>query len=164
MTFTVNIESVQACLSSLGLHNLVDAQVFYNELEQQAAKFDIVQTIPLPPPLTPFRWTAVLPRISSLWIKFCATLNFYPAEHVQPPPSVTFCTAPALSPEKSRQRRLMIEETSAMLNRKAERFKLAPMTSPLLYYDQLRFICFSSITVFSSNREHSQVFKDSLSV
>ena len=55
----------------------------------------------------------------------------------------------------------MIEETSAMLNRKAERFKRAPMTSPLLYYDQLRFICFSSITVFSSNREHSQVFKDS---
>jgi len=55
----------------------------------------------------------------------------------------------------------MIEETSAMLNCQAERFKPAPMMSPLLYYDQLRFICFSSITVFSSNREHSQVFKDS---
>jgi hypothetical protein len=75
MTFTVNIESVQACLSSLGLRNLVDAQVFYNELEQQAAKFDIVQTIPLPPPLTPFRWTAVLPRISSL-DKALRNINF----------------------------------------------------------------------------------------
>ena len=60
----------------------------------------------------------------------------------------------------------MIAETRAMLDREAERLKHtlpidAPITSPLLSYDQLRLICFSSITVFSSTREHNQVFKDS---
>ena len=62
--------------------------------------------------------------------------------------------------------KFMIEETKAMLDREAERLKRtlpidAPITSPLLSYDQLRFICFSSITVFSLTREHNQVFKDS---
>jgi hypothetical protein len=43
MTFTVNIEAIHACLSSLGLLNTVDSSVFYNELEQQAAKFKVDQ-------------------------------------------------------------------------------------------------------------------------
>ena len=61
-------------------------------------------------------------------------------------------------------RRFMIEETRAMLDREAERLKHtlpigSPITSPLLSYDQLRLICFSSVTVFSLTREHNQVFK-----
>ena len=63
MTLTVNIKAVHACLSSLGLLNVVDASVFYNELEQQAAKYKIDQPIPPPPPLTPSRWITALPRI-----------------------------------------------------------------------------------------------------
>jgi hypothetical protein len=63
-------------------------------------------------------------------------------------------------------RRFMIEETRAMLDRQAERLKHtlpidAPITSPLLSYDQLRLICFSSITICSLTREYNQVFKDS---
>jgi len=56
---------------------------------------------------------------------------------------------------------MMIEEATDMLNRQKAKLTRAPITSPLLYYGKLRFICFSSITVFSPNREHNQVFKDS---
>lgn len=63
MTFTVNIEVIHACLSNLGLLNMVDASVLYKELEQQAAKFKVDQPIPPPPPLTPARWITALPRI-----------------------------------------------------------------------------------------------------
>ena len=66
MTFTVNIEAIHAWLSNLGLLNMVDASVFYNELEQQAAKFKVDQPIPPPPSFTPSCWITALPRIFSL--------------------------------------------------------------------------------------------------
>ncbi|KIM43377.1 hypothetical protein M413DRAFT_436193 [Hebeloma cylindrosporum] len=153
MAFVVNFEAVHACLRSLDLLNVVDASVFYNELEQQAAKFK-VGSIPPPPPLTPSRWITALPA--------------EPVEF-EPHPALTFesSMAPMPNPDpRINLRRMMIEETRAMFDRQSERLKHtfpinAPITSPLLSYDQLRFICFSSIAVFSMTREHNQVFKDS---
>jgi len=171
MTFTVNIEAVHACLSSLGLLNVVDSSVFYNELEQQAAKCKADQPIPAPPPLTPSRWITALPRIFSLGIYFCTVFNFHSAEPVkiERRPSTSSTTTergPGPDPKTMKYRRFIIEETRAMLDREAERLKHtlpidAPITSPLLSYDQLRLICFSSITIFSLTREQNQVFKDS---
>lgn len=95
---------------------------------------------------------------------------FCPAEPVkiEPHPFTSSLSTPGPGPDPKRMkyRQFIIAETRAMLDREAERLKHtlpidAPITSPLLSYDQLRFICFSSITVFSLTREHNQVFKDS---
>ena len=96
--------------------------------------------------------------------------TFCPAEPVkiEPYPFTSSLSTPGPGPDPKRMkyRQFIIAETRAMLDREAERLKHtlpidAPITSPLLSYDQLRFICFSSITVFSLTREHNQVFKDS---
>jgi len=143
MTITVNIEAIQACLSNLDLLNVVDPLAFYNELEQQATKFKVAQ--PLPPlPLDPSRWiTSLPPKPIRLGQPYHSTV------HVAPKPDA----------KTLERRRYIIENTNWEALRETLHID-APITSPLVHYENLRFICFSSITVFSLDRRQNQVFKD----